>query len=308
MGDVLRIVGKAVEVLRPRPVALIPHRQLVERAAPRAPGALRARHSIDGVISAATALARALLPLLAAVALSSSCTGVGKRVGGKSTEGALTELQEQIAAVPPEQQGIIAERNAKAAVRGMLNELSSPERQSQLSNIIQQAISDALRSAAHPVPSSEQTGGSGAGGGEGAGPPIQDISAQIARGVAKALSRELLAEFGPQGEGPLSTSLASSTERITSSAVTGIRQEMTAFAGGCIGQDPEKCLDQRVRELGKSAAAGMLDAVRVPVLILAFVLGFVACLMLVQLVGLARWSRRRRTEKPDTRARSPVRV
>ncbi len=222
---------------------------------------------------------------LAVVLVLSSCGMVGKNVGAGTAQGAMTQLHKEIAEMPPEQQGIIAERNTKAAVRGMLDELSTPERQAQLSKMIAATMSQALRSMAHPSPASSGTGGSGGGGGS-AALPIEDMSAQLAKGITGALSRQLQAELGKDGSGPLATAMAASTERMTAAATAGMRKELEGLTGPCSDPEPRKCLEREVHELGKAAFSGALEGIRIPLLVLIFMLGFVACLLLLQLLGL----------------------
>src|SRR5688572_9363888 len=79
-----------------------------------------------------------------------ACALIGKRVGSEAAAGALTETREQILALPPEERGKVAEQAARGAMRGLLDELSTPERRQQISEAISLGVSQALESLARP--------------------------------------------------------------------------------------------------------------------------------------------------------------
>jgi hypothetical protein len=131
----------------------------------------------------------------------------------------------------------------------------------------------------------------GGSGGLGAGPPLQDISGQIAKGISAALTQELRAQLGPDGTGPLGEALSGSSAQISAAAAAAVRHELGSLIGPCDQQDTAKCVDRRVHELGRAASSGMMEGLRVPLLLLSFGLGAVVCAAMLKLLG---WSPRRR--------------
>src|SRR4051812_39132878 len=88
------------------------------------------------------------LKVLVTCGLCASCAMVGAQQGKAVSRAAAEEFQKQVMAIPPEQQGILAERNAAGAVRGLLDELSTPERQAQVARALESTLASALRGVA----------------------------------------------------------------------------------------------------------------------------------------------------------------
>lgn len=233
---------------------------------------------------------RRIVPWTLAVILSLQGCGLSQRAGEDATSGAIKELRKEVQDVPPEEQGLIARRNGKAAVRGLLDELSSPESRRQLSNTINLATNEVLQGMEGRSSTGEGWGGSGA------PPPMEDFGRQLAKGISTEMTLWMREELGPDGQGPLAVAMARTSERVSVSAMTAIEQELGTFMGPCTDTDRRKCVNQRARELGAAAAIGALDVFRVPVLVSMFVLGFGACLVLMPLLlrlGRSRSVRRR---------------
>jgi len=90
----------------------------------------------------------------------------------------------------------------------------------------------------------------------------------------------------------LAKSLAAATEQMSGAAATGVAQGMAPDLGDCNGVDRSRCTEQRVQELSRYAAVGfaqgMGNALRIPLLIIAFLAGLLAALVLFLLGRVAQ--------------------
>ena len=87
----------------------------------------------------------------------------------------------------------------------------------------------------------------------------------------------MIAELGPNGEGPLSMSLAKAGERISAAAVDSTGTELAALFPDCAGPDRLACIEQRLQHTARSTAAsftsGVKDSIGWQLLLLMFALG-----------------------------------
>jgi hypothetical protein len=114
--------------------------------------------------------------------------------------------------------------------------------------------------------------------------PIGALGGGFSEGFAFGLSRQLQAELGPNGDGPLAQTLTRVVERASAAAVAGAAQQLAPMtAAECAGMDNKKCADMRVYELSRSAADGFVDglgaAIHLPLMILAFAGGLLTALL-----------------------------
>ena len=102
------------------------------------------------------------------------------------------------------------------------------------------------------------------------------VSAAATLAVEKA-TQQMLAELGPDGEGPLAVSLSRTGERVSAAAVGGVGSRDRALAPECVGPDPLGCLERRLQQTARSTAAsftaGVKETAGWQLLLVAFVLG-----------------------------------
>ena len=100
--------------------------------------------------------------------------------------------------------------------------------------------------------------------------------------VEKA-TRQMVAELGPDGEGPLAVSFRETGERVSAAAVGGVGSEISALAPECVGPDPLGCLERRLQQTARSTAAsftaGVSETLGWQLLLVAFALGAVGGLL-----------------------------
>jgi hypothetical protein len=129
---------------------------------------------------------------------------------------------------------------------------------------------------------------------------VERASRDSAAAFAAAFAEELRRELGPDGRGPLATTLGATAAQVSGGAVQGARGELDAFFPGCEGQDRRVCLEAGVRSLGKAAAVGfvegMVESASWGLVALAFLVG-VAAVLAAQ--GTARLLRRRPAERRE---------
>jgi hypothetical protein len=226
--------------------------------------------------------------------------GCAKQAGESAVRGAANEVREQ--AQHPEQGPPPFEIGSKNMVIGALNELDKPERQAQVARIVGAMMRGALMSA-----EGNTTHGFGWGGGPPASggfsmPPAQPFPAdarpmtvlgdRFSEGFTLGMSKQLQAELGSAGDGPLAKSLETVTEHMSQAAATGFAQGLTPELGDCAGADRSQCTERRVQQLSRSAAVGFAEGLgttfRIPFLIVGFVIGLVVAFVFFGLVRLAR--------------------
>jgi hypothetical protein len=118
------------------------------------------------------------------------------------------------------------------------------------------------------------------------------MSRDSAAAFGQAFADELRLALGPDGSGPLATSLGATAAQVSSSVVRGARGELDSLFPGCEGPDRRACVEMGVRSLGKAAAAGFVEGVvesaSWAVVALAFLVGVAAVLAAQASVRLLR--------------------
>jgi hypothetical protein len=214
-----------------------------------------------------------LLPSLTAL-------GCAAAAGRNATAGAMDELRKTLAELheaggkPPMWQV------SGNATRGTLEALSEPDQQEQLSRAVATATESALTTAMN---SFQQRGAWGGGPPSGYGTPVGAFGGDLSSGIARGFSRQLQLELGPDGSGPLGKSLAGVVQEMSGAVTTGVVSELSPVESECTGSDRKACVDRRVYDVSRLAAIGVADgvahSVRIPVLVLTFLGGFVVALI-----------------------------
>jgi hypothetical protein len=236
-----------------------------------------------------------LLLLPAAALILGSCA---HHTGGRATEGALAAAR----APPPEGTQSIAERVGRDTTSAALATLSSPEGVTSIAKIVDATVTRTLEAALRAPP-----GEPGAQGRRGLAPGrslVDRMAHESATAFVAAFSTELERALGPDGQGPLATSVDAAVARASGSAVQGIRGELSDLFPGCTGVDRGACVEAGVRSLGKAAAAGFVEGVierlAWPLAILFVLLGAVVVLAAQGAFGLLR-----RNRPPERREAHP---
>jgi hypothetical protein len=226
--------------------------------------------------------------------------GCAHQAGKGAAKGALNEVREQ--AQHPEEGPPPLEIGSKNMVRGALTELDTPERQAQLARIAGAMTRGFLSSAA-----GNQNPAFGWGGGPANAPqpsvspspslspgafPIATLGGRLSEGFTLGMSKQLQAELGPSGDGPLAKSLTAMTEQMSGAAANGLARGLTPELGDCDGADRAQCTERRVQQLSRSAAVGFAQglgaALSIPLLVVGFVSGLLVALVAFGLTRLMR--------------------
>jgi hypothetical protein len=183
------------------------------------------------------ALRRDARGLALIVAIACVHSGCAQHIGKKAAEGAANELRRQAEARPEKPAQVAAEN----AVVGVVDALDDPAQRARIDSLIAQAVSVAATAA-----------------------------------VEKA-TRQLVAELGSDGEGPLAVSIARTGGRVSAAAVGSVGSELIALAPECAGPDPLGCIEKRLQQTARSTAASFSAGVRETLgwqlLLVAFALG-----------------------------------
>ena len=208
-------------------------------------------------MTAGRALRRSARGIALIAALAGVASGCAGLMGKRAAEGAVKAIEEQASAGPEQQ---IARIAAERAVEGAVSALEEPAQK----EIIQRLVNEAVSAAA-------------------------TIAVQNA-------TRQMVAELGPDGEGPLAVSLSRTGERVSAAAVSSVASEIALLAPECVGPDPLGCLERRLQQTARSTAAsftaGVKDTVGWQLLLVAFALGVGAALLGAWLWSLRHFRRR----------------
>jgi hypothetical protein len=229
------------------------------------------------------------IALLVALAwLGAACA---EHAGGRATQGAIEALR----APPPEGTATLASRVGRETTNGALAELSSPEGLASITSLVDATVTRSLEAALREPP-----GVQGRVGGRPGRSLVERMSRDSAAAFGAAFAEELRSALGPDGRGPLATSLGATAAQVSGSAVQGVRGELDGLFPGCEGPDRPACLQAGVRSLGREAAAGFVEGVVQSaswvLAALAFVMG-VAAVLAAQ--ATARLVRRRPPERRE---------
>lgn len=182
--------------------------------------------------------ARGLVVVAAAVALQPACA---ERIGKNAAAGAIAELQQKRAIADEDPNKQVARVAAQRAVEGVVGALDAPEQRAAINKLVSEAVSVAAATA------------------------------------VKEAARQMIAELGPDGQGPLSVSLAHAGEHISAAAVDSTGTELAGLFPECAGPDKVDCIERRLQHTARSTAAsftaGVKDSIGWQLLLLMFVLG-----------------------------------
>jgi hypothetical protein len=213
---------------------------------------------------------------------SSLAGGCAERAGSGAASGAVQALRE--APADPNQR--VAVRIGSDTAEGTLGKLSSPEGVASISKIVDAAVAQSLATVLqHPAVAGRRGGGMGRS-------PIARMGGDVGAGFTDALTRGMEDALGPDGRGPLATSLEETASLLSASAVRGVREGLGgALLSGC-ALDDRPCLEAAARSLGRAASTGFVEGLvstaALPALALAFVLGVVVALLARSLLGSER--------------------
>jgi hypothetical protein len=245
----------------------------------------------------AVARPRWLEVVMTLVLPSVTALGCAHRAGQKATRGAVEELQRSTQERRQLGEPAFMEQAAGNAVIGTMNALDDPARQEQLARIVGTATQSAFNTA---MGSFRQPGAWGGGPRAAYGAPIGAFGNDFSAGFALGMSRQLQVELGPDGSGPLGKSLSGLAQEMSGAVASGVVAELSPVEKDCAGPDRKGCVDRRVYDMSRVAAIGFADGVahslRIPVLVLTFLGGFVVAL-------IATSAFRRRSDGPVVRTR-----
>lgn len=265
----------------------------------------------------ATAMAAPLLTLMLILMGQLSCVPV-HGVATNATRSAVQVLKGQV-----EYQGQtkpVIEHMSAATVRGAVAAMNEPGERAQMGTLIDFATARALSAAAgslvpslelgphanpspgHPLGWAASEVGRGfvlgAFSGLDVGRPAEPESRprlalaanDVASGFTRGLGFELSRQIGADGRGPLGEAIEGITARVAASTMRSAAEELAA-QGTCKDEDPRACARARIRELGRATGLGVmqgvLEAVRVPLMVAVFASGVIVAVA-------ASWLFRRR--------------
>jgi len=168
------------------------------------------------------ALRRGMRGFAFIVAIACVAVGCAGRISQNATEGALAGLKKEADAQPVPPAHQIAEN----AVRGVVDTLDEPAERARIDKIVAQAVSTAATAAVENA------------------------------------TRQLIADLGPDGRGPLAVSLARTGEEMSAATVSRLGSELAALAPECAGPDPLGCIEQRLQRTARATAASFSAGVR----------------------------------------------
>ena len=165
--------------------------------------------------------------------------GCAQRIGQKAAAGAVSELKQHATEQDPDKQP--AHIAGERAVEGAVSALDAPEQREAIQRLVAEAVSVATRTAVENA------------------------------------TQALIAQLGPDGQGPLGVSLSHTGERVSASAVGGLGSELATLLPECTGPDRMDCINKRLQETARSTAAsftaGVKDSIGWHLLLIMFALG-----------------------------------
>jgi hypothetical protein len=207
-------------------------------------------------------------PLLVLMAAGAGCA---RHVASQVTSGALESLDKPKGSQEDTDGGRPSEQIASHAVEAAVAKLSSPEQMAELRRVAaaaaEAAVERALQTALEGEPS-----------------PVDRLAAEAAGGFRESLSSGLAGDLGERG--PLATSISGTVRLAAASATDGA---VGRLFPGCTAGD-SACLERRLAALSEEAAfgfgAGLKKSLGLPALVLAFLAGAAATLMVLLLIQL----------------------
>jgi len=169
------------------------------------------------------------------------------------------------------------------AMTGAVEALSNPEQQARIQAMIAAAVKEAVTAALGTA-----TGGAPAD--PASESPIEMAASQAAETAAAAAVARVIEELGADGEGPLGRSLAATSQKVAAAAVGGGLGAAALHLPGCQAGQEQACFERFTTELARAAAAGVVlgarDTLGWPFLLLAFVAGALAALLVIWIWSL----------------------
>jgi hypothetical protein len=212
------------------------------------------------------------IALAAALIATSACA---HRAGQQAAVGLENELSgaQAIAGENPAKQ--ISRVAAERATAGAVETLNAPEQREKLRAVVNELVAEAV-STAFRTATEVPTGAEGEAASRGVS-PVALLMAEAARTAAEDALHELITGLGGKGQGPLGVSLAGTGRELSASVMSGALERLGAAFPGCEGPDMFGCIDRRINQASRSAAAGfssgLRDTLGWPLLILAALIG-----------------------------------
>jgi len=180
--------------------------------------------------------------LLLLAAMAGLHAGCAEAIGKRAASGAVSELRRQSNENPDQRPARIA---AASAVEGAVEALDTPEQRARIDRLIAHAVSVAATTAVENA------------------------------------TRQLVADLGPDGRGPLAVSIKRTGEQLTSSVTSSVTDqvgsELAALVPECPGPDRLACLERRLQQTARVTATsfttGVKDSIGWQILLVAFALG-----------------------------------
>ena len=185
---------------------------------------------------------RGLMLVAFVAATLSACA---ERFGKQAAAGAMAEMQKERASSADDPNKQVVRIAGQRAVEGVVEALDAPEQRAAIQRVVSEAVSVAAATAVEEA------------------------------------TRHMIAQLGPDGEGPLADSLARTSERVAAAAaaaaMSGMGRELAGLFPECSGPDRLDCIEQRFQHGARSTAAsftsGVNDSIGWRLLLLMFVLG-----------------------------------
>jgi hypothetical protein len=224
--------------------------------------------------------------------------GCAHEVAKNATSGAVQEVAKGQQATSEDPTKQITRVAAERAVAGAIAALDAPDNQRKLRDavnaVVNEAIATAFKTATEAPPGQEKAG---AAGGE-SGSPLGKLIGQLVRTSVENAVRDLDAALGQQGNGPLAVSLTNTGKQLTASVMDSAFVKLGETFPECRGPGAFDCIDRKITEMSRSAAAGFSKGVRQTI-------GW-QLLVVAGLVGLgiglfASWLWSRRSHERDRR-------
>ena len=188
-----------------------------------------------------------------------------ERMAKNATAGAVNELQRQRAEAEQDPTKQVARMAGVRAVEGVMGALDTPAQRAEIQRMIAEAASIAAATAVDEA------------------------------------TRHMIAQLGPDGEGPLAVTFARTGERVSgataAAAVDGVGRELGGLLPECNGPDRLECIERRLQQTARLTAAsftsGVKDSIGWQLLLLMYMLGVAGGVLGAWLWSSVRVVRRR---------------
>jgi hypothetical protein len=172
----------------------------------------------------------------------------------RATEGALAAFD-----APEQRQRMqqLVNMFADQAIEGSVAALDAPAQRERIQKIVDAAVAQAVASAFRSTSKVLQGGGA-----SGQVSPVASLVGQVARTAVDEAVRELVANLGAQGQGPLAMSLAATSRDVSAAAVGSALDQLNELFPGCRGPDAVACVNRQIAGMSQSAAIGFSAGLR----------------------------------------------